>query len=242
MERVAFIVDATGERIDCLLNPESLEVRRLAGVRTPGATAGALIGTGLADDPVLFTGGGRTELTVDLIFDVDLVDAASRLDDVRALTGRLWQLAENSAVERGSNRPPLVRFVWGKSWNTPGVIVAISERFDAFGATGMPRRSWLRLKLLRASEPSAGPAGGFNEELVAAERASIGASTPDAVQATGDGGSGDGYAGVRFDLLATSALGNPLRWRVLAEHNRIANPMNILPGTVLSVPRSGGAS
>jgi hypothetical protein len=241
MERVAFIVDATGERIDCLLNPESLEVRRLAGVRGAATANGALVGTGLADDPVLFTGGGRTELTVDLIFDVDLADVSSPPEDVRSMTGRLWQLAENTVVERGSNRPPLVRFVWGKSWNTPGVIVAISERFDAFGSAGAPRRSWLRLKLLRASEPSAGPASSFEAELTNAEFSAASATTPDAVQATGDGGSEDGFGGVRFDLLAASALGNPLRWRALAEHNDIANPMDVAPGTVLSVPQ-GGAS
>ena len=39
MERVAFIVDATGERIDCLLNPETLAVRRQAGVRPRAAPA-----------------------------------------------------------------------------------------------------------------------------------------------------------------------------------------------------------
>ena len=40
MERVAFVVDDTGERIDCLLNPETFEVKRLAGIRTPAAGDG----------------------------------------------------------------------------------------------------------------------------------------------------------------------------------------------------------
>ena len=31
MERVAFLIEETGERIACLLNPESLVVRRIAG-------------------------------------------------------------------------------------------------------------------------------------------------------------------------------------------------------------------
>ena len=75
MERVAFLVDKTGERIDCMLNPESVTMTRLAGVRTRGTTSGQLTGTGLADDPLQFTGGGRTELTLDLLFDVDFVDA-----------------------------------------------------------------------------------------------------------------------------------------------------------------------
>ena len=76
MERIAFLVDATGERIDCLVNPETLVVRRLAGVR-PAALPGAVVGGGV-DDTLLFTGGGRTELVLDLLFDVDLVEPAHR--------------------------------------------------------------------------------------------------------------------------------------------------------------------
>ena len=90
MERVAFLIDSSGERVDCLLNPETVEVTRLAGVRPRGAGAGQLVGSGLADDPLLFTGGGRTELVLDLLFDVDLVDEPTRPEDVRLLTRRLW--------------------------------------------------------------------------------------------------------------------------------------------------------
>jgi nucleoid-associated protein YgaU len=242
MERVAFIVDATGERIDCLLNPETLEVKRQAGVRTRASATGQLVGTGLADDPLLFTGGGRTELVLDLVFDVDLMDSAAAPGDVRAITARLWQLAENSTEERGSVRPPLVRFVWGKAWNLPGVIVSVAERFDSFGAAGEPRRSWLRLKLSRVAESAAGAARSFDAELAAAGQIAPVPAGHDSIQAIGDGGHGPDYRGVRFDLLATAALGNPQRWRMLAEHNRIANPMEVAAGTVLSIPQSGGAS
>src|SRR5260221_630544 len=81
VERIAFLVDATGERIDCLVNPETLVIRRLAGVRQ-AALPGAVIGTG-GDDMLLFTGGGRTELVLDLLFDVDLVEPTHRPSDVR---------------------------------------------------------------------------------------------------------------------------------------------------------------
>jgi len=57
-----------------------------------------------------------------------------------------------------------------------------------------------------------------------------------AVLATGDGDTQPDYSGVRFDLLAHDALGSPLRWRLLAEHNRIANPFEVPSGTTLSVP------
>jgi hypothetical protein len=238
MERVAFLVDETGERIDCLLNPESFEVKRLAGVRPRATAGGQLVGSGLADDPLQFTGGGRTELVLDLVFDVALVEAGRQPTDVRALTQRLWTLSENSAAERGSGRPPLVRLVWGKTWNVPGVIVAVAERFEAIAATGVPRRSWLRLKLVRVSEPATPPPASFEQALIAAPGT---APVPrggrrEAVQAVGDGQAGGGFSGVRVDLLAAEALGDPLAWRRLADQNDLASPLEVPAGVVLAVP------
>lgn len=238
MERVAFLVDGTGERIDCLLNPETFEVKRLAGVRSRGTASGQLVGSGLADDPLQFTGGGRTELVLDLLFDVTLVESRQQPADVRTLTGRLWTLAENSAQERGAGRPPLVRLVWGKTWNVPGVIVAVAERFDSITATGIPQRSWLRLKLVRVAEPDTEAAAGFEESLVAGTGAGTAPATSprEAVQAVGDGQAEPGYSGVRTDLLAAEALGDPLDWRRLADHNDLADPLNVPAGTILAVP------
>ncbi|GAA4468838.1 CIS tube protein [Phytohabitans houttuyneae] len=258
MERVSFLVDATGERVDCLLNPETVQVSRLAGVRARGSHAGQLTGVGLADDPLLFTGGGRTELRLDLLFDVELVDGQSRPQDVRALTRRLWMLAENSAEEHGAVRPPLVRLVWGKAWNVPGVIVAVAERFDDFTPGGSPRRSWLRMRLVRTADSAAQLKQDFEEELQSSNSApsvppggavtAVGDSGGVAKSATGKAaaakpgaappgaGQSKGHSGVRFDLISNEVLGSPLPWRALAEHNNIANPLDVAPGTVLSAP------
>ena len=175
-----------------------------------------------------------------MVFDVALVESRTAPHDVRDLTARLWNLAENSAQQLGSARPPLVRLVWGKSWNVPGVIAAIAERFDAFGATGAPGRSWMRLKLVRVNEPQHTTARDFDEELRATETASS-TVAPAAVQALGDGTPGAGGTGVRIDLLAVDALGSPMRWRELAESNGVDNPFDVTPGSVLAVPtgRSG---
>ncbi|WP_432896483.1 hypothetical protein ACQP1S_17535 [Micromonospora matsumotoense] len=238
MERVAFLVDESGIRIDCLLNPQTVQVTRVAGVRPRGSADGQLTGVGLADDPLVFTGGGRTELVLDLLFDTDLVEGPTPPEDVRTLTRPLWMLAENSAVAHGWQRPPLVRLVWGKTWNVPGVVVAVAERFDVFTRTGSPRRSWLRLKLLRVAESADEAQQGFAEELAAASTPGIGVGQ--AVVATGDGSAAPGYSGVRFDLLAHDALGSPLRWRLLAEHNRITDPFTVPAGTALAVPPPTG--
>jgi len=97
MERVAFLIEETGEHIGCLLNPESVVMTRTAGVEPRRSSGGRLTGTGLADDPLLFTGGGRTELKLDLLFDVDLAPDHLGVTDVRQMTRPIWALAENSA-------------------------------------------------------------------------------------------------------------------------------------------------
>lgn len=245
MERVAFLVEDTGARLDCLLNPETLEVTRLAGLRQRGVAAGRLTGAGLADDPLHLTGGGRTELTVDLLFDVDLVPTPGGPADVRALTRPLWQLAENSATQAGGVRPPLVRFVWGKSWNVPGIVAAVAERFDLFDQTGVPRRSWLRMRFVRVAESVAEVQASYDAMLAEAQlaqaEAALSATPPGAdptatVVALGQGARPEGPPAVRFDLLATDGLGNPFLWRLLAAYNEVDDPLSVEPGTVLAVP------
>lgn len=158
MERVAFLIQETNQRLGCLLNPESMVMRRVAGVQPRRSTTGPLTGAGLSDDPLLFTGGGRTELDLDLLFDVSLAGSSIRAEDVRELTAPLWDLAENAQRQQGYGQPPLVRLIWGKSWNIPGIVVAVAERLEYFTAAGIPQRSWLRMRMLRVNEPPAGRA------------------------------------------------------------------------------------
>jgi hypothetical protein len=154
VERVAFLIEERNERLRCLLNPESLVIRRRAGIQPRRSIAGALTGAGLKDDPLLFTGGGTTEVNFDLLFDVSLAGSSIRGEDVRALTGPLWDLAENAESDANYARLPVVRFIWGKSWNIPGVVVSLAERLEHFTPEGIPRRSWLRMHFVRTSETS----------------------------------------------------------------------------------------
>ena len=47
---------------------------------------------------------------------------------------------------------------------------------------------------------------------------------------------------VARQLTAHDALGSPLRWRLLAEHNRITDPLTVPAGTALAVPPVGAAT
>lgn len=239
MERVAFLLEPSGERIGCLLNPETIVVRRTAGLRPRRSLGSALPRGGPGDDPLLFTGGGRTELTLDLLFDVGLAGSTLQTEDVRDLTEPLWRLAENSLSEEGQARPPRARLVWGKRWNYLGVVAAVAERLEFFTATGAPRRSWLRMRLVRVEDEAATqaevspfPEGPPDADAVAASL------RPEDYEAQPVMGAGEGpeASGQRLDELAYQRYGDPSLWRLIASLNGVADPMQVPPGQVLRLP------
>lgn len=242
MERVAFLIEETGERIACLLNPESVVVRRAAGIRPRRSIGGSLGGAELADDVLLFTGGGTTEMFLNLLFDVSLTSADTKVKDVRDLTSPLWNLAENSGAAKTYGEPPRVRFVWGKSWNIPGVVASVSEHLDYFDPRGVPLRSWLRMRFLRAVE------SGTETSAKAPPLALTSETTPEQLvqqvnklseTAGGEVKIHTYAAGERLDQLVRQQYGfygHPALWRLIASYNNISDPLNIPPGTVLQFP------
>jgi Contractile injection system tube protein len=238
MERVAFLIDATGERIGCMLNPDSVTVRRLAGLRPRRSTGGLVTGTQLADDPLVATGGGRTEIELDLLFDVTLGGSTIVTDNVQGLTGPLWDLAENGPDGNGYGEVRLVRLVWGKTWNVPAVVAAVSERFERFSSTGVPERSWLRLRLIRVGDPV-----DFRHAIDLPAEPTTEATSPPVLPDIPEDQvtfhevvGGDDAPAERLDEIAAQYYGDPGLWRVLAAYNGIADPLHIPPPRVLRIP------
>lgn len=246
MERVTFLVERTGDRISCLLNPESLEVRRSAGVQRRLGASGAVLGALRGDDPLIAVGGGTTEYDLHLLFDVDIArdgrpavadDAPPLAMDVRSLTQPLWALAETVRDAAGSTAPQRMRFIWGKSWNVPAVVIAAAERLDRFDATGVPQRSWLSLRLRRVDEESEpGPA----PSIPVTPQYELG--LPPAALPEGDYEmvpmilDDSGLPFDRLDQIAADRLGDPSRTRMLAEFNGIDDMLRLAPGTTLRLP------
>jgi hypothetical protein len=255
MERVAFLDDATGQRIsNCLLNPESLVLRRQAGVRSHRAAGGLATGHALGDDPVFFTGGGITELELDLLFDVALEPQPGPVSDVRELTGPLWDLSENDRRHGAYGRLPVVRFFWGK-WHMPGIVVAVAERLEQFDSHGIPGRSWLRMRLRRvdaadSAEPDIAlddPAGLARGTLPGLTDGPV--VTPEVYEISGAGPAPEGADGAatetngtwsgtteRLDQIAYRFYGNPLLAIPLAAFNRIVDPLRLRAGQLIELP------
>ena len=116
MERVAFLIEDTNQRIGCLLNPESLIIRRRAGVRARQSAGGLVTGADLADDQLLYSGGGNTELTMNLLFGVSLAGSSVPLADGNTVTATTGYIAE-------SIRSPDAKIVAGF---TPGLMQVVS--------------------------------------------------------------------------------------------------------------------
>ncbi|HEY2028937.1 MAG TPA: hypothetical protein VGH20_06980 [Myxococcales bacterium] len=232
MERVAFLVESSGERISCLLNPESLLVERSAGVRPRRSIGGSLRAAALSDDPVLVTGGGTTELTLELLFDVGIAasSAETPVGDVRQLTLPLWRLAESARADESELRPGVVRFVWGKAWNVPAVVVSVAERFESFAADGSPRRSWMKLRLLRVAEPDRPQAFDAGDESDGDVHEVLGAGVEEEEEAAPAAG------GERLEDLAQKYYGDPSAWKLIAEANAVDDPLHLEPGAVLRIP------
>jgi hypothetical protein len=242
MERVTFLLEETGQRIGCLLNPDSVVIRRRSGVQERRSSAGQLTGSALADDPLLFTGGGRTDLELDLLFDTSLTDPANPTTDVQELTRPLWELAENVTGPDGFGRLRTVRLVWGKTWNVQGLVTAIAERFERFDQGGVPQRSWMRMRLTRvggvaAASPTIAQASGsfanatvgeVPEDQVIIHEVVGGPDTLDAA--------GEVVPGERLDDIASRYYGEPSLWRVLAAYNGISDPTRIPPPRTLRIP------
>jgi len=234
LERVAFLIEATGERIGAMLNPENLTFRRWAGVRPQRLASGTVAGSG-ADDPLVLTGGGTTELELDLLFDVDIPGSTIATENVRDLTAPLWAMSERAGRR---SAPAPVRFVWGKTWNLLVVVAAAAERLEEFSAGGVPRRSWLRLRLLRVDE----------EAFDRARRTPPGLlHRPDPGRTTGDRPVGSTassravdeiavLASDRLDLIAARHYGDPGAWRGIAAYNELDDPRSLQTGMVLRLP------
>jgi len=220
--------EASGEQLHALLNPETLTLRRTAGIRVTAP--------GSPDDPLIFTGGGETEIELDLLFDSRLDRQGGELgggepgQDVRAVTGRIWQFAESRPPGYRGDWPPPLRLIWG-DWSLPVAVVALAERFEDFTAQGAPQRSWLSLRLRRtapfgqpASDPDHRPiqgdaVEGFLETLrqddLVVQRAGVGAAADTA----------GGESVLRLDLLAHEAFGDPRDWRIIAELSGLEDPL-----------------
>jgi hypothetical protein len=139
-----------------------------------------------------------------------------------------------------------VRFVWGKAWNIPAVVVPVAERFEQFTPEGVPQRSWLKLRLVRCSSPAtpaaAAPAAPpLDEEDIERWLQPVPDDEVQVHEVAGERTTDDSAPGQveRIEQLAFRYFGDASLWPLLAAFNGLEDPARMPAGTVLRVPPTG---
>ena len=239
MERIVFLL-RDGTRLSCMLNPASILARRQAGI-VQRASGESITGRSLTDNPLLYTGGGITDYILELLFDLAIAGSSRKTEDVRELTGPLWQLSENSMEPGGEARLPVVRLIWGKAWNIAGVVAQIAEKLESFSESGAPRRSLITMRFLRVNEEEARPRSA--PQLTAGELGALHElNLPKLVKmspAALEPVVSDQVITGRADVIASRWYGTESLWRLVLAPNGLDEPFNDLTGRMLTLlPRS----
>jgi Contractile injection system tube protein/LysM domain len=214
----AFLETETGQRINCLFNPAHLTVTKAnqwVGDLVPGRQAPNLY----------FTGGHSGTLQAVLTFDTTADGSA-----VTAHTHKLFGLMAvdkqlpgyDNATKRG--RPPWVKLHWGDFHSFAGVVQDLQVDFTYFAANGTPLRAKAAIVLRQFEEEGAwGP-----------QNPTSGTPEPQRVHRV--------QVGETLDRIAATHYGDSARWRVIADANRVEDPLALAPGVVLTIPRLEGGT
>lgn len=163
-----------------------------------------------------FTAGSQS-LKLKLVF-----DTYETGEDVSQQTNKLWKFMQTSEQSKSSHKgdkiePPQVAFEWGV-FRFAAYITNMTQKFTLFKNDGTPVRAsvdvqftqYIDVEDYKNQNPSSG--GGPREQLWRV------------------------VVGDRLDTIAAEVYGDATRWRRIAAHNNITNPLALRPGQTLRIP------
>jgi hypothetical protein len=226
----AYIEIEGGAKLPCHFNPTEITVSK----QVRWSPANQAVGT---DAPSLTfdKGSSATYRISELTFDTTGEASAGSGSPVLSSAGDGASVAEyttkllnclkvdpaksDSGGTRQSGRPPWVRFVWGAEIKSfKAVIEDLSIRYTMFSPAGVPLRAKVGLTL-KQFEP---------EDEWWKQNPTSGTPNPHKLHTV--------QPGETLDRIAAAELGAADKWRIIAEANRITNPLALKPGTVLTIP------
>jgi hypothetical protein len=212
----AYLEVESGGRIDCMFNPTTFAFatqNRWESDQIPGK-----------DTPSLrFAGGAGGTFSLSLVFDTTATGTAATVH-----TNKLLKLMEVDTTLAGydeskrNGRPPWVKFHWGTHLHSfKAVITSTNITFTYFSNEGMPLRANVELSL-EQFEPDAnwGP-----------QNPTSGTPKPKRTHQV--------QVGDTLDRIAARYYGDSTKWRDIATLNGIADPLDLPPGRLLSIPERG---
>jgi nucleoid-associated protein YgaU len=172
-----------------------------------------------------YSGGDPIKLVVNnLIFDT-YVRASSQPtpEDVRIYTEKVFDLMkiESSTIDTANGtpgRPPRVSFRCGTFFSFKSVVTSATQKFTLFWDDGRPVRAKLDINFQQIESQGTYPAQNPTS-MGSAQRVRV--IGPDET----------------LDAIAFAELGDASKWRLLADYNRIDNPLRLRAGQRIVIPQ-----
>ncbi|MEZ4707538.1 MAG: LysM peptidoglycan-binding domain-containing protein [Caldilineaceae bacterium] len=199
-----------GLSVPCMFNPFEYTLSKSNTFQEPDST------NGKNSPKAEFSKAGAQTLKLNLTFDTYEDDT-----DVREITDKLWKFMavkkkENSKPE-DKDSPPLVAFTWGTFYFV-AYITNMTQKFTLFTHKGIPVRAKVDVTFTQY----------VDEEDYPPQNPTSGGGPISRIWRV--------EGGDRLDTIAAEVYGDATKWRLIAQHNMIINPLSIKPGQQLAIP------
>jgi hypothetical protein len=199
--------------VDCMFNPYEYSVsKNNAYTERPKNQYDAPVGN--------FTKAGAQSLRLELFFDT--YEAGE--DVSKKYTDKLWKFMETKTKVQADNTkkvsPPYVIFEWGV-FSFKAVITDMTQRFTLFKVDGTPVRAKVSVTFKKY----------IDEKDFPGQNPTSGGGDVERVWRV--------VAGDRLDAIAYEVYGDTSNWRVIAERNKVRDPLALRPGQTLNIPILG---
>jgi len=181
------------------------------------------------DSPILqFVNGENEKLTLELFFDT--TDEKGTGANAVSVTTKMDSFYRLVKVDGDMHAPPIVRVTWGDQFpgvttdrNTQpmgtfdAVVESVQRKYNLFNSDGVPLRATVTLSLREYKT--------VEEQLQEMNPRTADHTRIHIVR-----------QGETLPLIAYKAYQDPAYWRTIADHNKLFEPRNLNPGTLLHLP------
>lgn len=202
-----------GFEVACMFNPFEYTLTKSNSYNESKATKGA------SAPKAEFSKGGPQTLQIALLFDT--YDSGG---DVRTNTNKLWEMM---AVKKKENKkpdekdsPPMVAFAWA-SFYFVAYITNMKQTFTLFTHEGIPVRAKVDITFTQYIDEA---------DVLPGQNPTSGGGPINRLWRV--------VGGERIDLIAAQVYGDATKWRLIADHNQLVDPLALRPGQLLAIPLS----
>lgn len=205
--------DTTDICVDCMFNPFEYTIAKTNQFRETATQP-------LNNQPQAeFIKAGAQSLTLNLVF-----DTYETMQNVTRKTNDLWKFMSVTVEQRQGEEvkipPPLAAFEWGGGFRFVAYLTNMTQRFTLFRKDGTPVRANVTVTFTQYHDIE-----DFGSQ---SQNPTSGSGPAERIRQV--------VAGDRIDGIAAEEYQDATKWRLIADHNQLTNPLALEPGMFLRIP------